>query len=81
MHVCKASPDLINFVQLFQPLNIITYQYKFINDLVVDAEKLIDLLEQPTEINDRPGAQDLMITNGEIEFGTQYPFICLSTKL
>lgn len=38
--------------------------------MVVDAEKLINLLEQPTEVNDKPGAPDLVVTNGEIEFGT-----------
>lgn len=38
--------------------------------MATDAEKLINLLDQPSEVNDKPDATDLVITNGEIEFGT-----------
>lgn len=34
----------------------------------MDTEKLLKLLNEPTEVNDKPGAPDLIVTNGEIEF-------------
>lgn len=30
------------------------------------------LLDEPTEVNDKPGAPDLVVDNGEIEFGEQF---------
>lgn len=44
--------------------------YRSINRSLVDAEKLLELLNEPTEINDKPGAPDLVVSDGEIEFGT-----------
>lgn len=43
--------------------------YRSINRSLVDAEKLLELLNEPTDVNDKPGAPDLVISNGEIEFG------------
>jgi ABC-type transport system involved in Fe-S cluster assembly fused permease/ATPase subunit len=36
---------------------------------LVDTEKLLALLNQPTEVNDKPDAPDLIVDHGEIEFG------------
>ena len=46
--------------------------YRSINRSLVDAEKLLELLNEPTDINDKPGAPDLIVSDGEIEFGTCY---------
>lgn len=43
--------------------------YRSIHRSLVDAEKLLALLNEPTDVNDKPGAPDLVITDGEIEFG------------
>jgi ABC-type transport system involved in Fe-S cluster assembly fused permease/ATPase subunit len=43
--------------------------YRSINRSLVDAEKLLELLNEPTDVNDKPGAPDLVISDGEIEFG------------
>jgi hypothetical protein len=43
--------------------------YRSINRSLLDAEKLLELLNQPTDINDKPGAPDLVVSDGEIEFG------------
>ena len=43
--------------------------YRTINRSLVDAEKLLELLNEPTDVNDKPGAPDLVILDGEIEFG------------
>ncbi len=48
--------------------------YRSINRSLVDAEKLLELLNEPTDVNDKPGAPDLVVTDGEIEFGMSYCF-------
>lgn len=55
--------------QLYGPLNMLGYLYRTINQSLVDTERLLKLLSEPTEINDRPNAPDLIVENGEIEFG------------
>jgi ABC-type transport system involved in Fe-S cluster assembly fused permease/ATPase subunit len=42
--------------------------YRAVNQSLVDTEKLLMLLNEPTDINDKPGAPDLVVQNGEIEF-------------
>lgn len=44
------------------------YIYRSVNQSLVDTEKLLKLLNEPTEINDRPDATDLIVEDGEIEF-------------
>jgi len=39
-----------------------------VNQSLVDTEKLLKLLNEPTEVNDKPNAPDLIVENGEIEF-------------
>jgi ATP-binding cassette subfamily B (MDR/TAP) protein 6 len=34
----------------------------------VDTERLLKLLDEPADVNDKPGAPDLVVTDGEIEF-------------
>lgn len=45
--------------------------YRSINQSLVDTEKLLKLLNEPTEINDRDNATTLVVDAGEIEFGIQ----------
>lgn len=45
------------------------YIYRTINQNLVDTEKLLNLLAEPTEVNDKPGAPDLEVTDGVITFG------------
>ncbi|KAH8119171.1 hypothetical protein DFH11DRAFT_1780939 [Phellopilus nigrolimitatus] len=54
--------------QLYGPLNQLGYVYRSINTSLVDTERLMKLLEEPTEVNDKPGAPDLVVDDGEIEF-------------
>ncbi|KAI8975885.1 hypothetical protein BD414DRAFT_172105 [Trametes punicea] len=54
--------------QLYGPLNMLGYLYRSINQSLVDTERLLKLLSEPTEINDKPNAPDLIVENGEIEF-------------
>ncbi len=41
---------------------------RILNQETTDAEKMFNLLSQPTEIVDKPGAKDLVVTDGIIEF-------------
>lgn len=56
-------------LQLYTPLNQLGYIYRSVNQSLVDTEKLLALLNEPTEVNDRPNAPDLVVKDGEIEFG------------
>jgi ATP-binding cassette subfamily B protein len=55
-------------LQLFMPLNFMGMVYRDIKQGITDIERMMDVLEQPPEINDRPGAKDLDITAGAIRF-------------
>jgi ABC-type transport system involved in Fe-S cluster assembly fused permease/ATPase subunit len=45
------------------------YIYRSVNQSLVDTEKLLKLLNEPTDIVDKPNADDLIVEDGEIEFG------------
>jgi ABC-type transport system involved in Fe-S cluster assembly fused permease/ATPase subunit len=55
--------------QLYGPLNNLGYIYRSINQSLVDTERLFKLLDEPTDVNDKPDAQELIVHEGEIEFG------------
>ncbi|KAH9945694.1 hypothetical protein B0H21DRAFT_892116 [Amylocystis lapponica] len=54
--------------QLYTPLNQLGSIYRSVNQTLVDTERLLKLLSEPTEVNDKPDAPDLVVDNGEIEF-------------
>ncbi|KAF8606276.1 hypothetical protein BDV93DRAFT_489721 [Ceratobasidium sp. AG-I] len=54
--------------QLYAPLNSLGYIYRSINQNLIDTERLIDLLDEPTEVQDKPDAKELVVTDGVIEF-------------
>jgi len=60
---------------LYGPLNQLGTIYRSINTSLVDTEKLLALLNEPTEVNDKPDAPDLAVQNGEIEFGRSRFFL------
>jgi ABC-type transport system involved in Fe-S cluster assembly fused permease/ATPase subunit len=55
-------------VQLYMPLNLLGTVYREINQAVIDMEKMFDVLDVPAEVKDKPGAQPLVVTGGEIVF-------------
>jgi ABC-type transport system involved in Fe-S cluster assembly fused permease/ATPase subunit len=61
---------LINLMmlQLYQPLNFMGMVYREIKQAIVDIEMMFDILDQNAEIQDRPGAQPLVVTQGEVRF-------------
>ncbi|KAF4567762.1 hypothetical protein EYR40_006769 [Pleurotus pulmonarius] len=71
-HGLARPSDFVMFItylaQLYTPLNQLGYTYRSMNQSLVDTERLLKLLNEPTEVNDREHAPDLIVENGEIEF-------------
>ncbi|CAE6494710.1 unnamed protein product [Rhizoctonia solani] len=54
--------------ELYSPLTAFALLYRTISQSLVDAERLLDLLDEPSEVRDKPSAKDLVVTDGVIEF-------------
>ncbi|KZT26798.1 hypothetical protein NEOLEDRAFT_1131838 [Neolentinus lepideus HHB14362 ss-1] len=75
LHVTRGElypSDFVIFItylgQLYGPLNSLGYIYRSVNQSLVDAERLLRLLNEPVDVHDKPNAPDLIVTGGEIEF-------------
>ncbi|PFH52007.1 hypothetical protein AMATHDRAFT_57687 [Amanita thiersii Skay4041] len=68
----SEASDFVVFItylaQLYTPLNQLGYIYRSVNQSLIDTEKLLALLNEPTEVNDKPNAPDLIVKDGAIEF-------------
>ena len=55
-------------MQLYQPLNVFGFIYREIKQALIDIEEMFGLLDESDEIADAPGARDLVVAGGRIEF-------------
>jgi ATP-binding cassette, subfamily B, heavy metal transporter len=68
--VSIGSFVLVNamLVQLYIPLNFMGMLYREIKQALIDIEDMFDIIEKNPEIEDRPGAKPLQVTQGVVRF-------------
>ncbi|KAF9903556.1 ATP-binding cassette sub- B member 6, mitochondrial [Linnemannia zychae] len=55
-------------IQLYGPLNLFGTSYRSLQKNFIDMEKMLDLFQEPVEIQDLPEAKPLVMTGGEVVF-------------
>jgi ATP-binding cassette subfamily B protein len=55
-------------MQLFRPLDLLGMVYRTIRQGLIDMEAMFKLIDTPSEIVDKPGAQPLAVVAGEVRF-------------
>jgi ABC-type transport system involved in Fe-S cluster assembly fused permease/ATPase subunit len=68
----KPVGNLITFIMywstMMSPLYVMSYSYRHISSSLIDAERLLQLLNTKPTVADKENAQDLVVTEGKVEF-------------
>lgn len=68
----KPVGNLITFIMywntMMNPLYLMSYSYRHISSSLIDAERLLQLLNTKPSVADRENAQDLVVKAGKVEF-------------
>ncbi|MCO5548216.1 hypothetical protein L7F22_001673 [Adiantum nelumboides] len=67
-----TASDFVVFItylqQVYVPLSFLGTLHRVLMQNLVDTDKLMNLLEEESDVKDIPGAKDLIVTDGVIEF-------------
>ncbi|MBL8316105.1 MAG: ABC transporter ATP-binding protein/permease [Rubrivivax sp.] len=55
-------------IQLYIPLNFLGVMYREIKQALTDLDKMFTLMDRHREVDDRPGAPELVVTQGAVRF-------------
>ncbi|KAH9876648.1 hypothetical protein J1614_003780 [Plenodomus biglobosus] len=59
---------IVYWQTMTQPLYILSYSYRHISSSLIDAERLLQLLNTKPTVADQEGAKDIVVHTGEVEF-------------
>ncbi|KAF2848655.1 ATP-binding cassette-type vacuolar membrane transporter-like protein Hmt1 [Plenodomus tracheiphilus IPT5] len=59
---------IVYWQTMTQPLYVLSYSYRHISSSLIDAERLLQLLNTKPTVADQEGAKDIVVHTGEVEF-------------